>query len=362
MKFAVVSDGCGVQRDNVARALVQTFLAHGDELSSADNGITFALNLISEDNPRHFRRKSQSVFIFSLIQDEQIDSELKSRCYTALVKSLSNLLLCVVPGAHGGVPEIYFTTPEAGFYHVPFDPEEVYRRLSPIASAHFATENVFSEDLPERLWSGSAVTLDLSRYGKELEMMGVLPVPFPLRDVLTEDALRQLYKIYGITGASYGNLSAREHVPELGPCTFWMTGRGVNKADLHVPGKDFLLVKGFDHARGSALIAQPPGADERARVSVDAVEHELIYRTYPEVGAIVHAHAWIPGVPCTRQNYPCGTRELAAEVATLLSTVNDPGRAVVGLKNHGLTITGHSLEDIFSRVRGKLLPEVAMFD
>jgi hypothetical protein len=49
-------------------------------------------------------------------------------------------------------------------------------------------------------------------------------------------------------------------------------------------------------------------------------------------------------------------------VAALLATVSDPGRAAVGLKNHGLTITGNSLEEIFSRVRGKLLREVAMFD
>jgi ribulose-5-phosphate 4-epimerase/fuculose-1-phosphate aldolase len=362
MKFAVVADGYKRQRDSVAESLVETFLAHGDELTPANNGINFALNLISADHPRHFRRKAQSVFVFSLIQDERVDNDFKSRCYTALVKSLSNLLLCVVPGRSGGVPEIYFTTPEAGFYHLPFDPEAVYKRLCPIASAHFATENRFREDLPERLWMGSPLTRDLSRYGKELEAMGVLPVPFPLRKVLSEEALRQLYKIYGITGASYGNLSARESVPELGQCTFWMTGRGVNKADLRMLGRDFLLVRGFDQAGGAALIAQPPGADVRARVSVDAVEHELIYRTYQEVGAIVHAHAWMEGVPCTRQNYPCGTRELAAEVAALLATVPDPARAAVGLKNHGLTITGHSLEEIFSRVRGKLLREVAMFD
>ena len=150
MKFAVVSDGHQEARDSVADALVQTFVAHGDEMAPANNGINFALNLISPADPRHFRRKSQSVFIFSLIQDERVDDNLKSRCYTALVRSLSNLLLCVVPGEQGGVPEIYFTTPEAGFYHLAFDPEAVYQRLRPIASAHFATENRFSDDLPER--------------------------------------------------------------------------------------------------------------------------------------------------------------------------------------------------------------------
>ncbi len=362
MKFAVVADGARPHRDSAAKALVDVSLAHGDELTEAGRGVNYALNLIRGEAPRHFRRNSQSVFVFSLIEDDRADENLKSRCYTALVRSLSNLLLCVVPGTGGDTAEIYFTTPEAGFYHIPFDAEAVYSRLRPIASAHFATENLFSNDLPERLWQGTAVTRDLARFGRELEKMGVLPVPFPLKEVLTDEAMRQLYKIYGITGASYGNLSAREQVPELGPCTFWMTGRGVDKADLRVVGKDMHLVKGFDFAQGAALVARPPGSDERARVSVDAVEHELIYSTYPGVGAIVHAHAWKNGVPCTRQNYPCGTRELAREVLDLLSGLPDPSRGEVGLKNHGLTITGRTLEEVFERVRGTLLPEVAMFD
>jgi ribulose-5-phosphate 4-epimerase/fuculose-1-phosphate aldolase len=109
------------------------------------------------------------------------------------------------------------------------------------------------------------------------------------------------------------------------------------------------------------LLSVPPDHDPRARVSVDAVEHELIYRTFPGVGAIIHVHAWIPGVPCTRQNYPCGTLELANEVAALLKGTAEPERTAVGLKNHGLTITGIDLEDIFTRIRGKLKTEVAMF-
>jgi hypothetical protein len=35
---------------------------------------------------------------------------------------------------------------------------------------------------------------------------------------------------------------------------------------------------------------------------------------------------------------------------------------VVGLKNHGLTITGITLDDIFDRIRGKLRTEVPMFN
>ncbi|MEW6512011.1 MAG: class II aldolase/adducin family protein [Bacteroidota bacterium] len=361
MKFSIVTNGTAILRDDVAERIAAAFLAHGANLADAANGINFALNLTDGSSPRAFRRKSQSVFVFSIIQEDWADDGLKPRCYTALVKTLSNLLLCVVPSSTRDEPEIYFTTPEAGFYHIPFDAEAVYERLLPIATAHFATENIFSEDLPERFRNGSPIVEAIARYGRELEALGVLPVPFPLREVLSEDALRQLYKIYGITGASYGNLSAREDIAGLGDCVFWMTGRGVNKAALSVVGKDILLVKGFDEHAGAALISQPPGADPAARVSVDAVEHSLIYHTFPEVGAIIHAHAWMDGVVCTRQNYPCGTRELAAEVVELLARTPDPCRAAVGLKNHGLTITGVNLEEIFGRIRGKLLREVAMF-
>jgi len=47
-------------------------------------------------------------------------------------------------------------------------------------------------------------------------------------------------------------------------------------------------------------------------------------------------------------------------VAEKVRQAPDPSRAVVGLKNHGLTITGPSLEDIFERIEGRLLRQVPM--
>jgi hypothetical protein len=43
-----------------------------------------------------------------------------------------------------------------------------------------------------------------------------------------------------------------------------------------------------------------------------------------------------------------------------VKTHPDPSRAVVGLKNHGLTITGRSLDEIFDRVEGRLVRYVPM--
>ena len=361
MRFAVIVNGKSPERDAVVAALVRTCLAKGHELAETPDGVNFVFNLTDTTNPRAFRRRSQSVFVFTFVASNEGEDNLKSVCYTTLIKSLSNLLLCVSPGEAADSPQILFTTPEAGFYRLPFDAEQIYQRLLPIAAAHFATENHFSFDLPARYHRTSPIVEQIKSFGQELDKLGVLPVPFPLREVLTEDAMRHLYKIYGITGASYGNLSARESIAELGQTTFWMTGRGINKARIENVGKDVLLVKGFNLKEGAALVSVPPGNDARARVSVDAIEHYLIYTSFPDVGAIVHAHAWIDGARCTRQNYPCGTKELATEVVDLLRQTEDPSRGIVGLKNHGLTITGHTLADIFDRIRGRLKTEVPMF-
>lgn len=362
MRFLVARHGSHPLRDSVADGIISACLSHGHELSSGADGVQFVLNLTDVHAPRPYRRRSQSVLVVSIVVAESYGDGFRALCYTTLIRALSNLLMCVVPqnGTSNG-SHVYFTTPEAGFYHLPFEPEQVYRRISPIIGAHFATENRFSADLPPRYFETSEVVEQIKHYGKELDSLGVLPTPFPLRDLLCESDLRHLHKIFGITGASYGNLSAREQIPELGETTFWMTGRGVDKANISGIGRDVFLVKGFDHEEGAALVSVPPDYDPTARVSVDAVEHELIYRTFPDVDCIVHAHAWMHDILCTRQNYPCGTRELAEEVIELLHQADDPTRTAVGLKNHGLTITGHDLDELFTRIRGRLLTEVAMF-
>lgn len=163
-----------------------------------------------------------------------------------------------------------------------------------------------------------------------------------------------MHRLYSMGGLSYGNLSVRRDAE-----TFWMSASGVDKSNMHKVGEHVLLVKGFDAERGVMLLSVPPNIKPR-RVSVDAIEHYLIYREHPQVGAIVHVHAWMENVPATEMNYPCGTLQLAQAVADLVRQADDPARAVIGLKNHGLTITGTSMEDIFERIDGKIIPQVPM--
>lgn len=359
MKFTVARNDSNTFKDNLWEALVDACLKKGDEFTHSTEHADYVLNLTTFENPKSVRRKSRSLFVITFVcgdTDYKDEDQIKVLSYNALIKSLSNLLIYISPGL-----ETFFTTPEAGFYQIFFNSEEVYEKIRPIISSHFATDNSFVQNLPERFWYGSEITQQIEHYGKVLDELGVLPVPFPLKEFLTEAQLKQLYKIYGITGASYGNLSARERISELGQDTFWMTGRGVDKSNLQIIGKDILLVKDFDYTNREAIISMPPNYNPKARVSVDAVEHSMIYKTFPEVGAIIHVHAWINGVLCTRQNYPCGTIELAKEVLELLYRSDNPSSTAVGLKNHGLTITGKNLQEIFENYSHKLVREVEMF-
>jgi ribulose-5-phosphate 4-epimerase/fuculose-1-phosphate aldolase len=187
--------------------------------------------------------------------------------------------------------------------------------------------------------------------------MGLLPAAFPIHDILSERDLKHVKRLYGIGGLSYGNLSARAlHDPG----SFWMSASGVDKSQLRTIGRDILLVTGYEPERLLMRLSVPPGVEPR-RVSVDAIEHFLIYRAHPNIGAIVHIHAWWRDpIASTEVNYPCGTYELAVEVAELVRQAPDPSQAVIGLKNHGLTITGHSIHEIFGRIDGMIVPHVPM--
>jgi ribulose-5-phosphate 4-epimerase/fuculose-1-phosphate aldolase len=138
-----------------------------------------------------------------------------------------------------------------------------------------------------------------------------------------------------------------------------MSASGVDKTALEEAGRDILLVTGYDEANTSMRISVPPGVEPR-RVSVDAIEHWMIYQAHPDVGAILHVHAWMEGIAATDINYPCGTQELAESVAELIDREPDPAHAVIGLRNHGITATGDTLTEILDRIQVDILRQVPM--
>lgn len=341
-----------------AEGLRQVMEAHGHAWTDDAAQASLVVNFFDQANPTSFRRRAQAVFVVGVAEIDGFDRPVHDG-YPILIRSLSNLLVGLVPG-DAPDPDVHFLTPEQGHYVVSGNHdrsryfEGIYRRIEPLATSCLVIDNIFDEDLPEELWDGDERTAAMFRAGQKLGALDLLPAPFPMEEVLNEREIRHIKRLYGIGGLSYGNVSTRHD-----ESTFWMSASGVDKSHLKEIGREILLVKDFDRERNAMRISIPPGVEPR-RVSVDAIEHWMIYREHPDVGAILHVHAWMEGIPSTEFNYPCGTYELGKAVADIIREADDPVHSVVGLKNHGVTITGENLDEIFERVEGELYQPVPM--
>jgi ribulose-5-phosphate 4-epimerase/fuculose-1-phosphate aldolase len=340
--------------------LERELLTHGHPRPAKGTPPELVINLIDPARPRPFRRNSQGTFVISVVEVDHEPDDLLRAAYPVLVRSISNLLVYITSTEAGR--KANFVTLEQGFSTVPvpngeadrFFEEEVYRRVAPLASTRLVINNIFEPDLPAELWSGDEKTEALAEAGRWLDRMDLLPAPFPIAEILDERDMLHVRRLFGIGGLSYGNLSIR-----LDSERFWMSARGVDKGNLRDIGRDILLIKGYVPEEDAMVVSVPPEVEPRA-ASVDAIEHWMLYREHPEIGAIIHVHAWMDGIDSTQTNYPCGTFELAYEVAEIARIQPDPSRAVIGLRNHGLTVTGHDLTDIIERIDGRLLPTVPM--
>jgi hypothetical protein len=316
------------------------------------------LNAIDPAAPTSFRRRSRDIFVVGLADLGAPPDDMLQAGYSLLVRTLSNVFIPMV--GNGGVPDAHFITMEQGFHRFAHAGDEaaffdqVVDRLVPLAESRLVIENEFVPDLPEALWDGDEHTRAIYRAGLRMAELDLLPAPWPIDELLSPDELRHVKRLFGIGGLSYGNASAR-HEGDV----FWMSASGVDKSHLSTVGTEVLLVTGYEPEGGVIRLSVPPHVQPR-RVSVDAIEHLTIYREHPQVGGILHVHGWMTGVPSTETVYPCGTEELALEVAGLLREVPDPARAVIGMKNHGVTITGTSLDEILERVGPRLVRRVPM--
>ncbi len=316
-------------------------------------GARLVLNLIDPEKPKPFHRHARGTFVAALYEASLAADEVLASSYPLLVRSLSNIVLCRTRQG------VWFTTMERGVYCVSASAfsmlgDAVVERLLPIAGARLVIDNEFRSDLEPELWDGDELTEQIRDAGAAIDRLGLLPAPFPIEDLLDEKDLRHVKRLYGIGGLSYGNLSARKDERR-----FWMSASGVDKSRLEVPGRDILLVSSYDSERGVIVLSVPPAIEPR-RVSVDAIEHWMIYQAHPSVGAILHVHAWIDGIPSTQFNYPCGSEELAVNVSDALARQPDPTHAVIGLHNHGITATGESLPEILARIEPKIRRQVPM--
>jgi ribulose-5-phosphate 4-epimerase/fuculose-1-phosphate aldolase len=330
---------------SVAGQFEQADFVRVDSVDDAD----FVLNRVDGADPKAFRRKSRGTYSASFYELAEEPEDVLKETYPMLVRTLANVVLLRVPGVG-----VWFTTMERGTYRVSEDPAEIYERLAPLATSKLVIDNEWLPDLEPELWDGDEVTADISAAGKRMGELDLLPAPFPVHEFLNERDLRHVMRLYSVGGLSYGNLSARKDETR-----FWMSASGVDKTALEVPGRDILLVTNYDEPNARIVLSVPPGIEPR-RVSVDAIEHWMIYQGHPDVGAILHVHAWMEGIAATDVNWPCGTQELAESVSALIDKEPDPAHAVIGLRNHGITATGDSLTEILDRIESSILRQVPM--
>ncbi len=337
--------------------LRRTLVAGGLEEITPDQAPRIVLHFVDGAAPRPFRRRAQASFVVSIVEGPAPGAAVLPALYPFIVRTLGNMVLYLA--TEGERATAYVVTLEQGYFTITDDDDQgffarVFERIHPLASAELVINNEFHTDLEPELWDGDDLTAALADAGKRLDALRLLPTAFPIEELLSPRDLAHVKRLFGIGGLSYGNLSVRKDARR-----FWMSASGVNKGALRVVGRDILMVKGYDAERNVILLSVPPAIEPR-RVSVDAIEHCMIYAAHPHVGAIVHVHAWMEGVPSTQIQYPCGTRELAQAVSDLVAASPEPTRAVVGLRNHGLTITGPNLADILDRTEDRILPRVPM--
>ncbi len=362
MKFKINISAPSPEVARITDDLENEMLKEGHEKSTGQEPVDFVLNFFDLSDPKSYLRKSSHEKVVSIGFLKEEVPDMKSFCYVALVKTLSNILFCILITGNKNTYRCFRITPEVGFSGFSYDPGKIYSNFFPVICSNFIYRNRISGDLLLSKDHRIPELEDMVTYSRILKNLGALPAPFLIEKFLDRKTIDHLFRLYQIRGLSYGNLSIRNHSLELHPGSFWMTARGVDKSNLKGPGLDILLVTGFDKNTGEMLVSVPGEYNPKIRVSVDAIMHHMIYREFPGTGAIVHIHAWLEGVLSTTQVYPCGTTELAENVTAMLRASPEPERSAIGLKNHGITITGPDIKDIFNRITDKLILSVPIYD
>jgi hypothetical protein len=352
MEFSFAGQWKGDRIHWFVTGLQAVMLSRGHRYVEDPDEASLVINFFPREEPRPFRRRGQAVFLVSVTEfapGEKSARQAIPEGYPLLVRSLANLLI----GYHragDSHPDAHFITPEQGYYRVRNNgPAIPSSNASTRGSSHWPLptrdRQHLRPDLPEELWDGDEITRVHPSGRKRLDAR---PPPGPLPDrgdplgtgpETPQAALRAGWALL------------RKHLGTPGRDPFLderLRGRQVEPRDI---GRDILLVKDYDAERGG----HGPFGPSRRRAAAGLGGRDRALDDLPgtpEVGAILHVHGWMDGIPSTEFNYPCGTYELGQAVADIVREHPDPSRAVVGLKNHGLTITGPSLDEIFDRIEG----------
>jgi hypothetical protein len=165
-------------------SLLRNALGRAGLVEIADgNAADLVINVVDENDPKPFRRRSRGTFVVGLYER---DSHSLPEDYPMLVRALANIALCYVPGEGA-----WFTTMERGHYGDSDEQGEealagaVVERLLPLARSRLVIDNEFLTDLEPELWQGDEVTEEIIAAGARLGDLDLLPSPFPIEDLLS---------------------------------------------------------------------------------------------------------------------------------------------------------------------------------
>ena len=139
-----------------------------------------------------------------------------------------------------------------------------------------------------------------------------------------------------------------------------MSASGVDKAQLDEPGRDILLVSGYDAETGRDRAERAAGDRAAARLgrrdrALDDLPAAPRGRRDPPRPRVGRGHR-----RDARSTTPAAPRSSREAVADLVGAADDPAHAVVGLSNHGITATGEGLLEILDRIEPRVLRQVPM--
>jgi len=149
------------------------------------------------------------------------------------------------------------------------------------------------------------------------------------------------------SGIGYGNISQR-----LTDGSFLITGTATGNIKQLTP-KHFTRVIDFDITKNAITCRGP------IKASSESLTHAIIYKSLPEVKAVVHIHnniLWrklLHNVPTTSPQVAYGTPEMANDLTRLLATTNLKEDKILVMAGHedGLIAFGKDLVE----AAGKLL-------
>jgi hypothetical protein len=328
--------------------------------------VAVVLHFVDPDAAKPYRRKNAPTFVVALAELDATPSDMLRTGYPLLVRGLANLCVMVSPSGTGSIAQ--FVTLEQGTYAIDTGTDDdqfffksVFSRVEPLASSRLVIGNEFTDDLPEAVCAGDEITRQITRAGQRLAALDLLPAAFPIEEILSDRDLRHVKLLYGIGGLSYGNVSARRlDIGRRRVAAAVLDERerrrqvGVARDRTRHPPRDRVRRGTRRHAAARARGRRAAQGVGRRHRALDDLPRAPRRARDPPRARVDRGHRR------HRDQLPVRHRRAGASRSPSSCATPRPSRAVVGQRNHGLTITGHSLDEIFDRIDGRIVRKVPM--